>query len=103
MNMKMVLTAAAMIATTIAGGHTAGNALEQVVTDNITLQSHSTGDWSGCRHEDGSGQRRCIWDARHMGNGEGHSMIVQFGHPDEDSRYIRITHRRAKHLLGDNH
>lgn len=29
-----------------------------------------------CKYEDGSGQRRtCVWDARHMGNGEGRSFL----------------------------
>ena len=52
-------------------------------------------NWRECIYEDGSGQRRCIWDAIHMGNGEGDSFISrEFG---DDIRYI--SHRRAHRLL----
>jgi hypothetical protein len=55
--------------------------------------------WRPCRYEDGSGQRRCVWDARHMGNGEGQSFKVRRGGTD-CAVYKRISHRRAHELLG---
>lgn len=51
-----------------------------------------------CRYEDGSGQARCVWDARHMGNGEGRSLLIRRGGTDR-AEYIRITHRRAHRLM----
>lgn len=54
--------------------------------------------WQPCEHEDGSGQRRCIWDASRMGNGIGQSYMIINGGKD-DARYIRISHRRARRLL----
>ena len=55
-----------------------------------------------CKYEDGSGQGgRCVWDARHMGNGSGHSLLIING-GDDDARYIRITHRRAHRLMTTN-
>jgi hypothetical protein len=62
----------------------------------------SDAEWKPCGYEDGSGQARCVWDARHMGNGSGHSVKIINGGED-DARYIKITHRRARVLLGDNH
>ena len=56
-------------------------------------------EWHACKYEDGSGQKRCIWDARHMGNGEGHSLKIINGGED-DARYIRISHRKAHRLAG---
>ena len=46
--------------------------------------------------EDGCYSYRCVWDARHQGNGEGHSLILT-RHRGE---YIakRISHRRAHRL-----
>lgn len=54
--------------------------------------------WKPCKYEDGSGQRRCVWDARHMGNGEGHSLIIRKGGTDA-VKYVRITHRKAHRLI----
>lgn len=51
-----------------------------------------------CEFEDGSGQAKCIWDARHMGNGEGNSLIIRNGGTDE-AQYKVISHRRAHRLL----
>ena len=39
---------------------------------------------------DGQGSRPCVWDARHQGNGQGHSFIVR-----RDGRVQRISHARA--------
>lgn len=46
--------------------------------------------------EDACYSHRCVWDARHQGNGEGHSLILtRF-----KGEYLvaRITHRRAHRL-----
>lgn len=56
--------------------------------------------WHPCKHEDGSGQARCVWDARHMGNGSGDSLIIRHGGTD-DARYRYVTHKRAHRLIGD--
>lgn len=52
-----------------------------------------------CKYEDGSGQARCVWDARHMGNGEGRSLIIRKGGTDDMSVRV-ITHKRAHRLAG---
>lgn len=49
-----------------------------------------------CKHEDGSGQRACVWDARHHGNGKGRSyMVVRWGKGLKHERVIRLTHKQA--------
>jgi hypothetical protein len=45
-----------------------------------------------CKYEDGSGQRACVWDGRHMGNGAGRSYVIRFGN------VTYVSHRRAHHL-----
>ena len=50
-----------------------------------------------CHYEDGSGQRVCIWDAGHQGNGVGQSFIAVRGGTDH-ARYIRISHAKAHRL-----
>lgn len=40
---------------------------------------------------------RCVWDAKHMGNGRGHSLILTRFHGDFIGK--RITHRRAHRLF----
>lgn len=55
-------------------------------------------DWKPCTHEDGSGMVRCIWDARHMGNGHGLSFKVRHGGTDR-AVYVSMSHRRAHYLL----
>lgn len=42
------------------------------------------------------GPKRCVWDARHQGNGKGHSLILT--RHDGDYLAKRITHRRAHRL-----
>lgn len=55
-------------------------------------------NWSRCHYEDGSGQKRCIWDAKHMGNGIGQSgKIINGG--EDDMRWVPLTHRKAHHLI----
>jgi hypothetical protein len=46
--------------------------------------------------EDGCYVHRCVWDAKHQGNGEGHSVILTRFHGDYIAK--RITHRRAHRL-----
>lgn len=58
----------------------------------------STRSWKPCRSEDGSGQRRCIWDARHLGNGRGQSLMIFYGGTDH-AIYNPIRHKRAHRLL----
>lgn len=50
-----------------------------------------------CRFEDGSGQRVCVWDAGHAGNGVGDSFIAINGGTDR-ARYVYISHRKAHRL-----
>ena len=46
--------------------------------------------------EDACYAHRCVWDARHQGNGEGHSVILtRF---KGEFLVARITHRRAHRL-----
>lgn len=59
---------------------------------------NSTMAWEACTYEDGSGQPRCVWNARDMGNGEGHSLIIRRGGTDR-ATYMRITHNRAARLI----
>jgi hypothetical protein len=54
-----------------------------------------------CNYEDGSGQSHCIWDAKHMGNGEGQSLLIIQGGTNH-AKYIRISHRTAHQILAAN-
>ena len=54
-----------------------------------------------CEAEDGSGQARCVWDAQHMGDGNGHSVLIKHGGTDR-AKYIKISHGRAHRLLTTN-
>lgn len=75
------------------------------LTTSIMTSGEAAGhtvDWEPCEYEDGSSQKRCIWDAKHMGNGEGSSLKVTNGGED-NAVYKVISHRKAKHLLGSNH
>jgi hypothetical protein len=48
-------------------------------------------------YEDGcAGVKRCVWDARHQGNGEGRSYILTRHRGDYLVAYV--THRRAHRL-----
>lgn len=67
------------------------------------LVGHSSADAAydrtpPCKFEDGSGQARCVWDARHMGNGAGRSLLFTQG--GEEIKVI--THRRAHRLMTTN-
>lgn len=59
-----------------------------------------------CKYDDGSVARSqvnakggwvCVWDAKHQGNGRGHSFIAK-SKRGEDPRIVRISHRAA-HML----
>lgn len=54
-----------------------------------------------CQYEDGSGQARCVWDARHNGNGVGRSYVVVHGGRD-DAKIRFVSHRRAHRLATTN-
>jgi hypothetical protein len=59
-----------------------------------------TDKWRPCEYEDGSSQRRCVWDARHMGNGVGRSLIIFRGGTARE-RIVYISHRKAHWLMTD--
>lgn len=48
---------------------------------------------AACQYEDSPGP--CVWDARHMGNGEGSSFVRR---PAGHVKYV--SHKRAHKLLG---
>ena len=56
-----------------------------------------------CRYDDGSlpssGQGRCVWDAKHMGNGQGKSFLAIHPTDGADPDIIRIKHRKAHRLM----
>lgn len=53
-----------------------------------------------CRFEDGSGQRVCVWDARHRGNGVGRSvLVIRSGRHLERETVLRISHRDAHRFV----
>lgn len=43
---------------------------------------------------------RCVWDARHMGNGEGSSFLVKGTRHGETVR-VTVTHKRAHNIIND--
>lgn len=49
-----------------------------------------------CPTEDAGGMRACVWDARHMGNGQGRSYLYLGVGP---GRVIFLSHRKAHSLL----
>lgn len=53
-----------------------------------------------CKYEDGSSQRVCVWDARHMGNGHGLSFVARHGGTDR-ATYRSITHKRAHSMIAN--
>ncbi len=50
-----------------------------------------------CAWEDGSGQKVCVWDAKHQGNGSGQSLLIVNGGTDR-ALYLPIRHRLAHRL-----
>lgn len=65
----------------------------------VEASSAQSVEWHACKHEDGSGQRRCAWDAIHMGNGSGDSVLIRRGGTDR-ATYTVVRHRRAHRLAG---
>jgi hypothetical protein len=51
-----------------------------------------------CIHEDGSGQRACVWLATQRGNGEGQSFVMQ-QMDDLPAVYTYVSNRRARKVL----
>lgn len=49
-----------------------------------------------CLSDEGESAFPCAWDAKHMGNGQGHSFRIY-----RDGRVKLISDARAFHLLGD--
>lgn len=77
---------------------TAGAVAVQSQTTAATLAPVSSSRTHDvCRYEDGSGQRVCVWDAGHAGNGVGDSFIAINGGTDR-ARYVYISHRKAHRL-----
>lgn len=56
-------------------------------------EAHAGKVWQPCPND--SDSVNCVWDARHMGNGTGHSYLAT-----RKGRIVYISHRRAHHLLG---
>lgn len=50
-----------------------------------------------CPFEDGGSKHRCVWDAKHSGNGEGDSLLIRGG--GVDVGYRVINHGRAHRLV----
>ena len=81
------LAGAAVLASPVAGAAPSKTGGEHVFPRGLPF-AYAEGECAGVA--------RCVWDARHQGNGTGHSLIL--------TRYrgeylaARITHRRAHHL-----
>ena len=59
-----------------------------------TTQAHAAArKWQPCLND--SDSVNCVWDARHMGNGNGRSYLAT-----RKGRIVHITHQRAHRLLG---
>lgn len=54
-----------------------------------------------CTYEDGSSQKICVWDARHEGNGQGHSGLIINGGTDH-ATWINLSHRTAHRIIAAN-
>ena len=60
----------------------------------LTAPAHANPDHTpACANEDSPG--RCVWDARHMGDGNGHSFIRR-----ASGELVYVTHARAHRLKG---
>lgn len=76
--MLSILVSAALLVSPVQGEHKA---------QEVQVQA--------CKNENGSGQRLCVWDAKHMGNGSGKSLLNIGG---EDGYHFVISHRTAHRL-----
>jgi hypothetical protein len=56
------------------------------------------GELPACKYDDGSGSRSvaCVWDARHMGNGEGKSFVAI--KINKERLIVRVSHKVAHAL-----
>lgn len=75
-----------MIRTTIAA------AVVAVATLAAPANATDGGTRVPCASEDAAGP--CVWDARHMGNGEGRSFVVR-----ASGRVVYVSHARAHALM----
>lgn len=68
-------------------------ALPFVVADRADADTFPRKDWRACLSDEGESSFNCVWDARHMGNGEGRSFFINRKgvHP--------IHHARAHDML----
>lgn len=57
----------------------------------VVTPAHGVRSLRPCAYEDGPGP--CVWDAKHRGNGLGHSFILR-----RDGRIHYINHRRAHRI-----
>lgn len=67
-----------------------------VITAGVVFTSAdaaSPSRWRACPTEDSG--RHCVWDARHRGNGLGHSFIRKW----DGETTVWISHKRAHRLL----
>lgn len=72
-----------------------------VPASGATVASSTVRPVPACRYDDGSlpaGAWRCVWDARHMGNGYGDSFVA-FRQESGDPRIWYVSHRRAHRLM----
>lgn len=66
--------------------------LTTALTATTATATQGDGDnYRPCRTEDSTG---CVWDARHMGNGEGRSFFT-----NRNGRITYLPHRLAHDLL----
>jgi len=80
------LLAALVAAATLAGGPAQAVTVDPVFPRGLPMAPS----------EDSCYVHRCVWDAKHQGNGEGYSLILTRYHGDFIAK--RITHRRAHRL-----
>lgn len=77
----------------------AGMAYAATPADAAPLEaSHALTMAPACTAEDGSGQRVCVWDGAHAGNGIGRSLVIRHGGTDRGT-YTYVSHRRAHRLI----
>ena len=55
----------------------------------VAAPAEAARSFKPCAREDGPGP--CVWDAKHRGNGIGHSFILR-----RDGRVVYISHGRAR-------
>lgn len=83
---------------TIAALALAATALTAPAANAMTLDC-GKGDTPPCPSEDSTNTPRCVWDGRHMGNGQGRSYILVMATDGADPAIIYIKHRRAHRLM----